>query len=98
VIRLVAGAGAPPTFTAGTRAVSFADAEAILALVRRAEGDLDRYPEGARAHVEQFVAELQAMVSAGEAAFDSDDASAVVAGTAALAELWTEGDCDDLVT
>ena len=48
VTRAVAGPGARPTFTGDAPAVSFADAEAILALVQRAEADLDRYPEAPR--------------------------------------------------
>jgi Peptidase family M28 len=97
VTRAVAGPAARPTFTANAPAVSFADAEAILAFVQRAEADLDRYPEDAQADVEQFLADLEAMVAAGETAFDDDDASALVTGIAALAELFTQGDCDDLL-
>ena len=37
------------------------------------------------------------MVAAGEAAFDGDDVSVLLTGTAALVELFTEGDCDDLL-
>ena len=44
VTHAVAGPGARPTFTANAPAVSFADAEAVLAFVQRAEADLDRYP------------------------------------------------------
>ena len=97
VTRAVAGPGARPTFTANAPAVSFADAEAVLAFVQRAEADLDRYPGDAQADVEQFLADLEAMVAGGEAAFDDDDTSALVTGTAALVELFTEGDCDDLL-
>jgi Peptidase family M28 len=95
VTRAVAGPAARPRFTAN--AVSVADAEAILALVQRAEADLDRYPEDAQADLEQFLADLEAMVAAGDTAFDGDDATALVAGIAALAELFTQGNCDDLL-
>ena len=97
VTRAVAGPGPRPTFTANAPAVSFADAEAILAFVQRTEANLDRYPEDAQADVEQFLADLGAMVAAGEAAFDGDDVSVLLTGTAALVELFTEGDCDDLL-
>lgn len=97
VTRAVAGPGPRPTFTANAPAVSFTDAEAILAFVQRAEADLDRYPADAQADIEQFVADLEAMVAAGEAAFDDADASTLVGATASLAALFSDGDCDDLL-
>ena len=46
-----------------------------------------------QAAVEQFLAALDAMVDDGEAAFDDDEASTLLAGSAALVELFT-GECD----
>jgi Peptidase family M28 len=94
VVRSVAGTGARPTFVADTPAASFDDAESMLAMVGRTEADLDRYPAEDQAAVEQFLAALDAMVQDGEAAFSDDDANTLLAGTAALVELFEEGDCD----
>lgn len=94
VARAVADSDARPTFAADTPAASFDDAEAMQALVARAAADLDRYPAPDRADVQQFGAALDAMVDDGAAAFDDDDAETLLAGTAALVELFTAGDCD----
>ena len=94
VARAVAGTDAAPTFVADAPAASFDDAEAMQALVERAEADLDRFPPEDQATVEQFLAALDAIVDDGEAAFDDDDARTLLTGTAALVELFTTVDCD----
>ena len=43
--------------------------------------------------VEQFVAGLDAIVADGPAAFDDDDADALLGGTAVLVERFTAGEC-----
>ena len=63
-------------------------------MVGRAEADLDRYPAEDQAAVERFLAALDAMVHDGETAFGDDDADTLLASTAALFELFEEGDCD----
>jgi hypothetical protein len=94
VARAVAGPGARPTFVADTPTASFDDAESMLAMVRRVEADLDRFPAEDQATVEQFLAALEAIVDNGETAFGDDDADTLLAGTAGLVELFAEGDCD----
>jgi hypothetical protein len=69
----------------------------MLAVVGRAEADLDRYPADDQAAVEDFLVALDAIVRDGEAAFGGDDVDTLVAGTAALIELFAEGDCDGFV-
>jgi hypothetical protein len=93
VARAVAGAGPAAGFTADAVA-TFDDVREVQALVARAQTDLDEHPAATRAEVEQFVATLDAMIADGEAAFDGDDARTLLAGTAALVERFTEGDCD----
>jgi hypothetical protein len=73
---------------------SFDDAESMLAMVRRVEADLDRFPAEDQATVEQFLAALEATVDNSEAAFGDDDADTLLAGTARLVELFAERDCD----
>ena len=94
VARAVAGAGARPIFAGDTPAASFNDAQSMLAVVRRVEADLDRFPAGDQATVEQFLAALEAMVDNGETEFGDDDANTLLTGTAAFVELFTKGDCD----
>jgi hypothetical protein len=56
--------------------------------------DLDRYPADDQADVEEYLAALDAMIEDGEAAFGDDDAGTLLAGAAALVDLFAEGDCD----
>lgn len=97
VARNLAGTGAHPTFAADAPAATFADAEAVLALVRRLEPDIERLLADGQADVEEFFAALEAMVAAGEPAFGEDDVSALLGGTERLVELFTQGDCDGYV-
>jgi hypothetical protein len=97
VARSVAGPGSRPTFIANAPAVTFADAEAVLAFVQRALPDLDRLPEHAQDEVQEVATDLEGIVTAGEAAFDDAAIATVVSGTADLVELFTQGDCGDLL-
>ena len=94
IARAVASTDAVSGFSADAPAASFDDAEAMRTMVERAQADLGRYSAADQAEIEQFLAALDAMVDNGEAAFDVDDARTLLAGTAALIELFTEGDCD----
>jgi hypothetical protein len=93
VARAVAGTGVRPTFVAST-AASFADAESMLVVARRVETDLDRFPSEDQRAIERFVAALDAVVEAGEAAFDDDDVDTLLGGTAALFEVLAASECD----
>ena len=95
VARAVASTDTVPHFVVDAPVASFGDAEEVQAMVERAQADLGRRsPSEDRAEVEQFLAALDAMVDDGDAAFDTDDARTLLAGTAALVELLGEGDCD----
>ena len=97
VARAVAGSGARPTFVGDAPAVSFDDAESMLAVVRRVEPDLDRFAAGDRASIERFRAALQAIVDNGEAGFGDDDADTLLTGTANFIEGFTKLDCDSFL-
>jgi hypothetical protein len=97
VARAVAGADPAPAFVPDAPAASFADAEAMQALVERAAPDVDRFQPTEWARIEQFGAALDAMVDDGAAAFDDDDVRTLLTGTQALVELFTVGDCDGFV-
>jgi hypothetical protein len=94
VARTLAAGDARPSLASDAPLVAFEDASEIRALVLRATPDLDRFSAADRAAVEQFRAALDAMVDDGESAFDEDDARTLAAGTAALVEMFTAGDCD----
>ena len=91
--RAVADTDVRPTFVADAPAASFDDALEVQTMVERAVPDLGRYPAQGRADVERFLAALDAMVDEGPAAFDGDDVGTLLVGTAALVELFTEGEC-----
>ena len=97
VARTLADGDARPSLASDAPLVAFEDAAQVRALVLRAAPDLDRFPAEDRAAVEQFRGALDAMVADGESAFDDDDARTLAAGTAALVELFTAGDCDGFV-
>lgn len=83
-----------PTFVADAPVASFDDAVTMQGIVSRSEPDLDRFEAADRAVVEQFLADLDAIVADGAAAFDGADVGVLLAGSAALVELLTEGTCD----
>jgi Peptidase family M28 len=91
VARAVAGTGARPIFVGDIPTASFDDAQDMLAVVRRVEADLDRFPAEDQATVEQFLAAREAIVDNGETKFGDDDANTLLAGTAAFVELCTSG-------
>ena len=97
VARAVAGSGARPTFDGDAPAVSFDDAESMLAVVGRVEPDLDRFAAGDRASIERFRAALQAIVDNGETEFGADDADTLLTGTADFVEGFTKLDCDSFL-
>jgi hypothetical protein len=94
VARAVAGSDVRPAFVPGTPAASFQDAESMLAVVVRAEADLDRFGADDRAEVEEFLADLETMVAEGEAAFDDADTADLLGGTASFMELLAGQECD----
>lgn len=94
VARAVAASGARPTFVGDTPTASFDDAETMLAVVRRAEADLDRFSAADQATIERFLGALEAIVDNGENEFGDDDADTLLTGTAAFIELFTTLDCD----
>ena len=90
----MAASGARPTFVGDTPTASFDDAETMLAVVRRAEGDLGRFSTEDQATIERFLGALEAIVDNGESEFDDDIADTLLTGTAAFVELFTALDCD----
>lgn len=83
-----------PEFDADAPAASFADAESMLAVLEGSQADFDLFGADGRATAEVYLADLQAMVEAGEAAFDDDAVSTLLGGAIDVVELLSSGECD----
>ncbi len=86
-----------PEYDADAPAASFRDAESMLAVVGGAEEDFGLFPADTRATVEQYLVDLEAMVDAGEAAFDDAAVSTLLGGAVEVVEALTLGDCTGFV-
>jgi hypothetical protein len=84
---------AVPSFVADTPPATYSDAESMLTVVRQGQGDLALLPDY-QAQGEQFLADLQAIVDAGPAAFDAQATGTLLAGSAALVDALADGECD----
>jgi hypothetical protein len=83
-----------PTFVADAPVATFDDAVTMQRIVTAAQPDLGRFEPDDRAVVEQFLADLDAMVAAGAVGFDAADVGVLLGGSATLVDLLTEGACD----
>lgn len=83
-----------PAFVPDAPVATFDDAVTMQRVVTAARPDLGRFEAADQAVVEQFLVDLDAMVAAGADAFDGTDVGALLAGSAALVDLLTEGECD----
>jgi hypothetical protein len=83
-----------PVFVPDAPVATFDDAVTMQRLVAAAQPDLGRFEAADQAVVEQFLVDLDVMVAAGAEAFDGTDVGVLLAGSAALVDLLTEGSCD----
>ena len=90
----LAATDTPPSFDAAAPAASFADAQSMLAVLDTAQDDFGLFGDEGAADAEAYLADLQAMVDAGEAAFDDDAVSRLLGGAVDVVELLTTGECD----
>lgn len=84
---------AVPEFDPDAPAASFQDAESMLAVVSTGEPDFGLFPPATQAVAEQYLADLEAMVDAGEAAFDDDAVSTLLGGAVEIVDALTNGEC-----
>lgn len=84
---------AVPEFDPDAPSASFQDAESMLAVVSTAEADFGLFPPATQAVAEQYLADLEAMVDAGEAAFDDAAVSTLLGGAVEIVEALTNGEC-----
>jgi hypothetical protein len=83
----------PPEFDAAAPAASFADAESMLAVIEGGRDDFQLFGADGAASAEAYLTDLEAMVDAGEAAFDEDAVSRLLGGAVEVVELLTTGEC-----
>jgi hypothetical protein len=62
--------------------------------LRAGQPDFDRFSPDAQATAEQFLVDLEAMVDAGEQAFDDAAVSTLLGGSAGVVEALGSGECD----
>ncbi len=95
--RDLATTDAVPEFDASVPAASFQDAVSMLAVMSGAQPDLARFPPETQRTAEQYLADLEAMVDAGEAAFDDAAVSTLLGGAVEIVEALTLGECTGFV-
>ena len=95
--RAVADATTKPTYVAGTAPATFEDARSMLAVLRRGEPDLTRFPPDIKATLDTYRTDVQAMVDAGPDAFDGDAISTLLGGAVQLVDALTKLPCDAFV-
>jgi hypothetical protein len=94
VARELASTDAPPSFVPGTPVATFDDARSMLEIVRRAQPDLGRFGAEDQAVANRYLADLDAMVSAGADAFDDADVGVLLGGAATVVELLATSTCE----
>jgi len=80
-----------PEFDDAAPAASFTDAESMLEVVRSGREDFDLF--GNQEVAEAYLADLERIVAAGEAAFDDAAVSALLGGAVDIVEALTTGEC-----
>lgn len=87
------GTDTPPTFDPDAPAATYDDAGSMLAVVTRAEPDVDLFPAEGQAAVRQFITDLEAIRDAGAEAFDDTSVGVLLGGSAQLVELLADSTC-----
>jgi hypothetical protein len=82
-----------PAFDADAPAATFGDAESMYEVVSGSQEDFDILGGGGRTVAEAYLADLQAIVDAGEAAFDDEAVSDLLGGAVDIVEALTTGEC-----
>lgn len=89
----LAGTDDLPVFTTAPTA-TFADAESMLAVTTGAAADADLLTSLPAGFVDEYLAQLQAIVDAGPAGFGEDDTGVLLGGAATLVAALAETACD----
>ncbi|MEP6623082.1 MAG: M28 family peptidase [Acidimicrobiia bacterium] len=91
-------AGAAPTFVNNPPLATYADALELQAVVTQSLPDKGRFTPTQQAQLQQFVDDLNGVVSRGEAQFNSNDVTTLLAGASNAVNILTTGTCDGFLT
>ena len=83
-----------PQFVPDNPVATYQDAVSMLAVTQVGQVDFTLLPELDKATLDQYVADLQSMVDAGEAAFDDADIGPLLSGAANLVAALAGAECD----
>ena len=83
-----------PEFDPDAPTASYGDAVSMQAIVTQAEPDFSRFSPADEAASQQFLADINEVVDAGEAAFDDDSVSILLGGSVSLVSALATGECD----
>ncbi len=89
--------GTAPVFSAANPVATFDDAAALAATTNAALPDLGRFTAAQLQQLQSFRDTLNAIVTAGPAAFDNNDVAAVIAGAAQSVQILSTGTCDGFI-
>ena len=95
--RAVTDTTTAPTYVGGGPPATFEDARSMLAVLRRGEPDLTRFPPDIKPTLDKYLTDVQSMVDAGPAAFDADAVSTLLGGAVQLVDALTKLPCDSFV-
>ena len=87
-----------PEFDPTAPPATYEDAVSMLEVVSSAEEDFDLFDAAAQESAEQFLVDLNAMVDAGEAAFDDAAVSTLLGGSVEVVEALSTGTCDGFLS
>jgi hypothetical protein len=87
-------AGPAPTFVGNAPLATYADALELQSVVTQSLPDINRFTPTQQTQLQQFVTDLNGVVSRGEAQFNSNDVSTLLGGAANAVNILTTGTCD----
>ena len=87
----------PPVYDPSAPGATYDDAVSMLAVVSRGQPEFGRFSSAAEASSNQFLADLQAIVDAGPAAFGDESVGVLLGGSVGFVEALTDGECDGFI-
>ncbi len=87
-------AGAAPTFVGNAPLATYADAVELESVVAQSLPDINRFTPAQQTQLQQFVTDLNGVISRGEGQFNSNDVTTLLAGASNAVNILTTGTCD----
>lgn len=94
LVRDLATTDEPPVFAEDLPAADHGDAVSMFEVLEGATPDFDRFDDEEQAAAEQFFTDLEAIVEAGEDAFDDEASSTLLGGSVSFVTALATGECD----